>query len=119
MKFKSWNDGGDVINIGHIERIAVKRNNGRLPLSDVDILDTKLLCRLEIICRTPCRSAYSPWIRHAIPQCSSLTPFSLCFSDRACKSSRALGTVARVEGAVQDEAIRMAFFHYRIALGRV
>jgi len=38
---------GDVINIGHIERIAVKRNNGR-SLVDVDILDTKLLRRLEI-----------------------------------------------------------------------
>src|ERR1700726_3694805 len=38
---------GDVINIGHIERIAVKWNNGR-PLVDMDILDPKLLCRLEI-----------------------------------------------------------------------
>ena len=38
----------DVIDVGHIERVAVKRNDRR-SLVDVDILDAELLRRLEIL----------------------------------------------------------------------
>ncbi len=40
--------GGDVIDIGDIERIPVQRDD-RWPLVDVDVLDPELLRRLEIL----------------------------------------------------------------------
>src|SRR3984957_9614887 len=94
---------GDVINVGHIERIAVKRKYRR-PLVDMDILDPKLLGRLEI------------FVGRLVGELISLgfaTPFrgvefdalDLVFFRQGMQIFQALGTVARVEGAVQDEAI--------------
>src|SRR6476659_6597154 len=94
----------DVVNVGYIERIAVKRNNGR-SLVDMDILDTKLLRRLEIL------------VGRLVAQLIALgfaTPFrrieldalELVLLRQGMQFFKALGTVARVEGAVQDEAIR-------------
>src|SRR6202171_6291236 len=106
-----------VVDVGHIERIAVKRKYGR-SLVDMDILDTKLLRRLEI------------FVRRLVAQLIALgfaTPFrrvefdalELVLFRQGMQIFQALGTVARIEGAVQNEAIRMVLLHCRITLGRV
>src|SRR3977135_3108696 len=89
-----------VVNVGHIERITVKRNYGR-SLVDMNILDPELLRGLEI------------FVGRLVGQLVALgfaTPFGrveldaleLVLFRQRMQIFQALATVARIEGAVQN-----------------
>ncbi len=109
--------GRDIVDIGDVERIAIERDDGRT-LVDMDVLDAEFLRGFEIL------------VRRLVGELVALgfaTPFGgveldtlqLVLLRQGMQVFQTLGAVARIESAVQDEAIRMALLHRRIALGGV
>ena len=109
--------GGDIIDIGNIERIAVERENGRA-FVDMDVLDAELPRRFEkgigfLVCQFVA-------LRLAFPFGGvELDAFELVLFRRRMQRFKAFGAVARVEGSIEDEPVRVALLHGRTAFGCV
>src|SRR6218665_1234470 len=109
--------GRRVVDIGNVESIEVQRQNRRA-LVHMDVLDAQFPAAFEILLRTRVRqfvalAVTAPFCRIELDALDAICLGQLV---QIVESGFA---VARIEGAVDDETIRMLFLHLIIFLGRV
>src|SRR6266446_9324414 len=109
--------GRDIVDIGDVERNAVERNDGRA-LVNMDILDPELLRRFEIFVGRLVGQLV-PFGFTAPFRGVELDALELVLLRQRMQILQTFGTISRIEGAVENEPVRMALLQCRIAFRRV